>query len=467
MALMLLAALPLMAQAQTRQPVIAKVRIVFSMVSHHNHLGSRIAFYNQYGNPVGNLNYAVPHLVYEPVITLYNPYNETLTVNHARIRISDPPVGFAFRKNEHPLRPEFAQGSFLGLARFQLANESNATARKTFTLFLRSPDISGAPGGAIVLQPGESRDFSAWVETNWSWGLENSAGFSSRSFFDYDFSRDLTNKDGRTSNQMGVETVSSAFPGYWDVRAGFQTDSLSLGNGRPVATRYDFEVANNMGGSHVVTKLTDTVTVQAKAMRTVSVQSASDFQVDLLRGVSVTPSTDLLRSYPMSITHIIQNEESPVVTQTYPVGELLQQASDLTPGGKKPFAELTMIAKTRALQRNAFYQTPAVPSAQLYEMRFDAVSLANPNSPPTTDWPRERPEVSSVVRSGDTLFVDFAGNPAHLSWKVKGTSSLENGFNDDLTSGSQIVPGPPGSGIHKAIINVEGRGDSYFVRIEK
>ena len=95
----LLLMLQLQSFAQTRQPVISKVEFIFSMVSHYNHLGERINFYNTAGSPAGNTNYAVPHLVYEPVVTLYNPYNEALTLTKARVKISDPPVGFTFKKN--------------------------------------------------------------------------------------------------------------------------------------------------------------------------------------------------------------------------------------------------------------------------------------------------------------------------------------------------------------------------------
>lgn len=61
------------AQTQVRRPVISKVELLFSMVSHYNHLADRVAFYNDKGIPKGNTNYAVPHLVYEPSVTLYNP----------------------------------------------------------------------------------------------------------------------------------------------------------------------------------------------------------------------------------------------------------------------------------------------------------------------------------------------------------------------------------------------------------
>ncbi|RYD36658.1 MAG: hypothetical protein EOP87_05030, partial [Verrucomicrobiaceae bacterium] len=123
-------------QAQTtptRYPVISKVELLFSLVTHYSHIGERVDFYNNYGSPKGNTNYAVPHLVYEPIVTLYNPYNEPLTMSRSQIKIWDPPVGFAFKKNSDFLRSDFASGNFHGLARLQIGYDSDPAARKTFT----------------------------------------------------------------------------------------------------------------------------------------------------------------------------------------------------------------------------------------------------------------------------------------------------------------------------------------------
>jgi hypothetical protein len=452
------------ASAQTLQPVIARVQIVFSMVSHYSHIGSRVSFYNTSASPSGNSNYAVPHLVYEPLVTLYNPYNQPLTLSKARIRIADPPVGFAFKKNSDYLRPEFGSGQFLGLARFQIANESNPSARKSMTLLLREKTGAGVPGASIVLQPGESRTFATWVENNWTWGLETAGGFTARSFFDWHVDNDFTNRDGRTLNAFGAEAVPSSpgFPHNWDPRAGFQSDALSSAS-RPLPTRYDFEIANNWTGNWVAIKLNDTVTVQAKAMRT-NPPTGPDCQVDLLKGQVATVSADLRKAFPMSVAGIIQNGAQPVVTRTYRVGDLLQTPSDTSPGGKAPFAVWTMIAKTNALQQNAFYQTPAVPAEDLYELHFDEMTFFNPNPVLTSDVPTAAPQVKAVSRVGNTLYVDFTGRPDVVTWKVRGTSSLAAGFNDILTG---VMPGPPGTGIHKAIIDLTGRGDRYFIRIEE
>src|SRR5690348_14359881 len=67
--------------------VVAKVQLVYSVVSHYSHIGDRVAFYNDHGNPAGNQNYAVPMLVCDPLVTLYNPTNATVSVPRVRIAI--------------------------------------------------------------------------------------------------------------------------------------------------------------------------------------------------------------------------------------------------------------------------------------------------------------------------------------------------------------------------------------------
>ncbi len=454
------------AQGETRYPVISKVRIVFSAVAHHNHNGERVSFYNTSGDPKGNTNYAVPHLVYEPVITLFNPYQDVLTLNRCRIRISDPPVGFAFKKNADYLRADFANGIFHGLARFQGTSENSITARKTFTLLLRSLNANGIPGAAIVLQPGESKEFSAWVENNWSWGLETA--MNGRSFFDWMTQNNFTNRDRRTNNTMGVETTSLSSPGLWDYRAGFQTDNLSLDSRRPAATVYPFETGTPNARSYAVIKLTDTFTAQAKTMRTATAPTDPDFRVEMLRGTNADADQDIHRTFPFSVTDIVEPAGSPVITKTYKVGRILQKPDDLTRGGKTPFAMLSISAKPAALLANQFYQTPAVPTGELYDVRFekaDYPSLGFPGDPGVPAGPLEL-SVLSTIRNGNTMTVGFSSDPEINGWRVMGTADLSAGFTDDLTAVSEFVPGPVGSLLHTVNVDLTGKGPAYFVRIE-
>lgn len=374
-------------------PVIAKLQIMFSAVSHYNHIGDRVNFYNTKGTPAGNQNYGAPHLVYDPVITLYNPYDIALDLTKIRVRIWDPPVRFGFKKNDAWLRPEFATGDFHPMSRFAIAEEGNANARRYFTLLLTQL-ANNRPGARIRLEPGEVKVFSPWLEPTWTWGVETAGGYTVRCFFDWNVANDFGNKDGRTGNLFGIETV----PG-WDPRAGLQTDHLSYSDGRrPVATRYDFEIANNWAGGWLAIKLNDTFSVEAKAGRAVTAANLPDFRVDLLAGTSTDPTADILRTYNFryadATKELSANPTNPIIRRTFRVGDILQKPDDKSVGGKSPFGILTMTAKTtkgpQDISMPWLHNHPVVEGSDLnttrvgnaldtYDLRFEEVSDFNQN----------------------------------------------------------------------------------------
>jgi len=330
-------------------PVIAKMQIVFSIVSHHAHFPDRVQFLDTNGVPRGNENFAVPHIVYEPVVTLFNPYDVALNLQRLRVRVWDPPVGFRFAKVDKQkgvtawYRTEMANGQFQGLARFNHTDEGNPSARKAFTLVL-SGGTSEAIGNSLRLDPGEVKVFSARVEQNWTWAFENQSFANPRSFFDWGVYRNFGNVDNRTSNQLGIEAV----PG-WDTRAGLQTDHLSYGNGsRPQNTKYDFE---GWAGGFVSTRMTDDVIVEARPERSNGGNTTiPDFQVDLLAGRNPDVTQDLLRRYSFRFAdlnaEISENPTKPVISRTFNVAQIIQKPNDRTRGFKKPFAVLEMSART-------------------------------------------------------------------------------------------------------------------------
>ena len=332
-------------------PAIAKMQILFSIVSHHAHFPDRIQFLDTHGVPKGNQNHAVPHIVYEPIITLINPYDVALNLQKLRIRVWDPPVGFRFAKIDKQkggtawFRSEMTS-QFHGLGRFNWANEGNINARKSFTLFL-TDGTSQASGTSLKLEPGEVKVFSARVEKDWTWAFENQIFHEPRSFFDWGADRDFGNKDRRTSNPFGVEAI----PG-WDTRAGLQTDHLSYGNGsRPQNTKYDFEIQHNAARGYVSIRNSDDILVEARAERTNGGNTAiPDFQVDLLAGNNPDPLQDILRSYRFRFSNlaaeISENPAKPIISRTYNVAQTLQKPNDKTLGLKKPFAVLEMSART-------------------------------------------------------------------------------------------------------------------------
>lgn len=463
------------AQTDTRLPVISRMEVVYSMVSHHSHTADRISFYNQFGQPAGNVQYAVPHLVYEPVVTLYNPYSAKLTLPKCRVRIANPPVGFRFKKNADYLRAEWNDGGpFLGLGRFQALNESNANVQKTITLLLTAADGGGSPGGAIVLRPGESRRFMAWVEPSWTWGLETSSG-SGRAFFDFDTSRDYTNKDGRTSNQFGVEAVGNPSGGWGDFRAGFQTDSLSVFAGRPAATRYSFETGTYGSTGWVAMKLTDSLTVEAKGVDTVLDPAVPDFELSLLGGTNPNVAADTKRKYPFSIGDLTQAETqsagAPTISRIFKVGDLLQRSSDREAGGKTPFARFVMVAKSTALRQRKFQAETQLPTNELYEARLEETVLFDPPGlvAGPSDYPKSGFEVFGAERLenmiGDTdyFLLDVATERFRQDqWKVLGGED-PGAMTTELSSFYWECS--PGTGIYKLFIQLPADSPRYFVQV--
>lgn len=334
-------------QRERLLPVIAKFQMMFSVVAHNAHIGDRVQWLNTSGDPKGNEHHAVIHLAYDPVITLYNPYDVALELSKTRIRVFDPPVGFRFKKNGVYFRDP--ESDFQGLARFQIANEKNPSARKFFTLIL-SDGTSEKAGSSLKLLPGEVKVFSPRVESSWTWGLETAGGYTPRAFFDWNQGEDLGNIDKRTGNTFGVEAV----PG-WDTRAGLQTDHLSYG-GRPASTLYTFEkVAGAKVGGFLSMRcdpgLGEQVTVEARPERANGGQTSyPDFRIDLLAGRTQATDSDILRSYSFKFSDVIgelsEYPASPIISRTFEVADILQTAGDKTSSRKKPFALLEMGART-------------------------------------------------------------------------------------------------------------------------
>ncbi len=389
-------------------PVIAKLQIVFSIVSHHAHIGSRMNFYNTQGVPRGNDQHAIPHLVYEPIITLYNPYDVALDLRNLRIRVWDPPVGFRLQKISSEsgavwYRPDtMGNNQFVGLAQFQIDEERNRDAQRTFTMIL-SDGTPTRSGTSLNLEPGETKVYSARVEPNWTWGFENQSEWEPRSFFDWGKHRDFGNTDKRPGARLGNLGVE-AVPG-WDTRAGLQVDHMSYG-GRPLETMYAFERPGNQQhqqvGGFVSIRITDQVRVEAKPERMRTSRSIADFQVDIMAGRNPEPTADVVRSYRFNFqnpeTELSQYPDNPVIERTFVVGDNLQKPNDRTAGGKKPFAMLEMSARTTRDELNDtkpwLYNNPVVDgmnantaqaglAMQSYDIRvreiasFDDISIIN------------------------------------------------------------------------------------------
>ncbi len=344
-------------------PVIAKFQLVFSVVSHRPHIKDRV---NYWTSKLGANNFAVPHLVYDPVITLYNPYDITLNLAKTRIRVWDPPVGFKFSKIDKtanttvPFRDPASSGTipgsggFTSLAQMQITKEIDPVARRCFTLLL-TDGTTEAAGSSLRLRPGEVKVFSPRVQNSWTWAFEATDGSGPKAFFDHDSGLEFGNKDFRTKNDYGVETV----PG-WSSRAGLQVDHLATRNPRYDASRYSFERTDNVNDGFVTMRMTDDIKVEIKPLIT-SGGSSKDFQVDVLAGVVAgstmindindSVKTDTLRSYSFNFANknpsedISSNPASPIISKTFNIKSILQDFTDSTRGGKSVLAMIEMSAR--------------------------------------------------------------------------------------------------------------------------
>lgn len=380
-------------------PAIAKLQLVFSIVAHHQfNVPDRREFYNKNGDPKGYdpkgyEKYGVIHLVYDPVITLYNPYDVTLDLKNTRIRIWDPPVGFRFTKFDKRAgtnalfrliggdeAPADTDG-FVGLAQFQRDQENISSARKCFTLILGTADGTNSRllGGNWKLKPGEVKVFSPRVPDTWNWDMETgntkgaSYGMSTKgTFFDWNQAANFGNVDNRAVAIYGRFGVECA-PG-WDTRAGLQTDHLAtdLRVPRNPASLYDFEIKANRRVGYVSIRTSDDVMVEAKPLVR-SGAAVTQFQVDVLAGLSsanasgagVSTDTsnleeinDTLRSYRFNFTgldpkeELSEHPEDPIIETTQNVGRILQTDTGVQTGKKTPFAMLEMSARTTKSDTN-------------------------------------------------------------------------------------------------------------------
>ncbi len=467
-------------------PVIAKFQLVFSVVTHYSYLKSRRDWLNASAVPKGYINYGIPNIVYDPVITLYNPYDVSLDLTKIRIRIWDPPIGFRFKKVDNEkgtsvyFRPTDTDGNgvrFRGLANFRAGNingvpyETSEAVRKCFTLILTNGS-NAASGSRLKLLPGEVMVYSPRVEDNWNWEMEAGNGstdsFPTRSFFDYG-NQNFANVDGRSASgigQYGVETV----PG-WRSMAGLQTDHLSNG-ARHSSTLYDYEKLSGNGvGGFVNIKLTDDVIVEAKPV-VLKGNASKSFQVDVLAGLTKgsvdSPendntnsgvSGDTLRSYSFNFANatdpsaeISVDPGNAMITRQFNVKDILQGPSEVPAkriGAKKPFAMLEMTARTThddyTDNKPWLYNNPIVEGAvqntsivglsnQSYDLRFMEMTSF-------TGFPKGIDIDPTTKRgyfgaSGSSLLGSSFVQMAHVP--VAPAASLGDFVHANLTSGSQL-----------------------------
>ncbi|RYD24158.1 MAG: hypothetical protein EOP88_01280 [Verrucomicrobiaceae bacterium] len=135
----------------TPAPVIAKVELMFSLLTRDKH--------GPWKNRPGDYEL---HMLYIPVITLHNPYNVALRFDRLKVGIVDPPIGFTFAVNGTPRNSLTPLGNL-----FQ-----GASGRKEF--WMEIADWSSAtatnPTGPTTMKPGQTLIYGPYINASEPFG---------------------------------------------------------------------------------------------------------------------------------------------------------------------------------------------------------------------------------------------------------------------------------------------------------
>jgi hypothetical protein len=366
-------------------PTIAKIQLVFSIAAHWPFSGGPArAFLNAAGNPQGFQYYAVPNVISDPVITLYNPYDVALDLEKIRIRIWDPPVVFRYQRRGPSTPPasewrhvRTADDGWLRLAQCQGGFSTSPTIRKCYTLLLSGGNTQGLTG-SLQLKPGELKVFSPRVETGWNWYSETRTGYvryPDAAFFDYDPARHYTNKDTRPTARWGSFGVECA-PG-WVSRAGIQTDCIGQPRNPDSTAWYEnggTETNPRPGGfttpnGYITMRicgpepakdpnLSDEIRIEIKPQIAAG-QSSTNFQVDVLAGKEPGTNFDInqpnntgveadtLRSYRFNFSDPnVELWDGTPIDKNFRIRDILQDEFDTQTDEKMPVAMLELSART-------------------------------------------------------------------------------------------------------------------------
>ncbi|MDP0491853.1 MAG: hypothetical protein Q7Q71_12465 [Verrucomicrobiota bacterium JB023] len=398
---------------ETLRPVVAKMQIVFSMVTHPlstlDTSGASSAYQRSDARYAGS--HLRPWLVFEPIITLWNPYSVPLEFEGASIGLDKIPVAFRFAKSFNgttaDLRVQESQtGSRLNRSYWPLStfvwNGGKQDAITNFSFNLRGGNMSsGATNDPILLQPGESKVFSAAIKEGDSWGS---------------VMRDFSIQGGA---QVGAENGSSKikdvdFVEGYNNMGGFRVDHLARWKElRNPASLYDFEELAFSNPSRTLISQNwfmwcalrpqDSIVVMAKLSNNDANSDAEEsrrqdftmlLEMDKLNGIS--DSEILGSSFRVSKKEeLYEPGAETIITREFPAATILQEESDTTRAGKTPFAVFTMTAKSTndllSPTKGWLFGNPVLPAyeqnedeaaqaAQSYEFSFR--EIVSPNSFP-------------------------------------------------------------------------------------
>jgi len=347
-------------------PVVAKVDIVFSLVTHDvddsqegqgtpwwydqaDHARSQDPQYEHY----------MPWLVFEPLVTLWNPYNVPVRFSEVKLFIDRIPVGFRFFKHEHTWaadkwvdvrRQTDSHTAYWRPLHSYLAGGWNPNSGAVIgDFFIRlqggGPDTA-QPERSLTLAPGETRILTPWIYPGSTWGEIKDLFMIERNYR----VRDIVEGRG-----FGVPYV-----GGWNRVGGFQFSHLAEQGSwrRNPESLYPYE--NAACGHLVVLRGPDSFRGQIRLINPDQPDNDPSADNDINRSFSMRVA--LMSSDAKSINdsdsvfHEIKVEAedfyklyeahaSKIIQHDIVAEEAYQAPDDQGPGGKSPFAVLSLTAK--------------------------------------------------------------------------------------------------------------------------
>lgn len=241
-------------------PVIAKVQVVFSLLTRdiYNYpfggkppgdkaKESAAQLHGPWGKAFAGSSYDyLLHLLYTPVITLYNPYNVALEFTEMRVVFGNLPFAVQVIRNGIP---QTSAPAPIDQMYFQQAEQGKLSKR--FGMTLKTPTAGGTPDSTVFkLLPGEVILFSPYIDPNRTWQDE----YGDRKYSDWDNSatRTLTIEGIPGWRGDGIGFDLDWFCPSWDSngkQGGMRTSSnetengVDMGRGGCIAARAQDEFA--------------------------------------------------------------------------------------------------------------------------------------------------------------------------------------------------------------------------------
>lgn len=340
----------------TLRPVISKLQILFSMVTHPlsvRDIQNVAPRYNQADRRFAN-QHLRPWLVFEPIVTLWNPYSVPIEFNALSIGLDKIPVAFRFGKEfngeEHDLRVVESRGgrssrSFWPLSHF-VHGGGKTDAISNFSFNVRGGNMAdGVSRRPVVLQPGENKIFSSFVREGSTWGQVVDE-------FAIQESSDVGAGNGRSLIKSidlveGLNTVG-----------GFRFDHISRNHeNRNPLSLYPFESRDPIRSGSLQTlslRPQDSVVVKAKLSNNDAQSDREDEQrqdftmlVEMDRVGGIDDDQISGSSFTVREKERLYEEGADVlIERSFPAITIQQSIRDRTRGGKTPFAVFTMSAKS-------------------------------------------------------------------------------------------------------------------------